>query len=267
MEKLPWTTHFVFCKVLDMSHKTLRVLSYNIHKGFSLRRKFILDSIRASIQQTGANLVFLQEVQGEHKNHAAKIINWPSENQLEFLADTVWPHFAYGKNAIYEHGHHGNGIMSQFPILMHENIDISNNRYERRGLLHATIALPNVQDIHLICVHLDLLESGRRNQTSRIISRIESHVPPEAPLVLAGDFNDWSEKATSQLKSVLHLDEVFLTQTGQHAKSYPSLFPMLPLDRIYFRHLHPKKAKCFTGNPWSKLSDHGALYAEFDFSF
>lgn len=248
-----------------MTQAPLRVLSYNIHKGFSLNRKFILKSIRESIRQTQANLVFLQEVQGEHKTFATKFVDWPTENQLEFLADSIWPHHAYGKNAIYEDGHHGNGIMSQFPILEFENINITNNRFEKRGLLHAVIDCKNSVKTHLICVHLDLLEKGRTNQIEKIISRIESHLEPDEPLILAGDFNDWTEKATLKLKTELCLEEVFIRHHGKHAKSFPALFPLLALDRIYYRHLNPSKAQCLTGSPWSQLSDHGALYAEFNF--
>lgn len=242
----------------------IKVLSYNIHKGFSLGRKFILESLRESIQKTGANLVFLQEVQGENKKLAKKHLDWPSMTQLEYLADSMWPHHAYGQNAVYEEGHHGNGLLSQYPLILVENIDISNNRFEKRGLLHTVIHFEEKVEIHLICVHLDLMDSGRSQQTQKIIERIQSHVPEKAPLILAGDFNDWGQKATDRLQSRLHLDEVFLYQEGQHAKSYPAVFPLLPLDRIYFRGLHPQKALCLKGKPWNQLSDHNALYAEFD---
>ncbi len=39
------------------------------------------------------------------------------DSQFAFLADEIWPHFAYGKNAIYSAGHHGNAILSKHPIL------------------------------------------------------------------------------------------------------------------------------------------------------
>jgi endonuclease/exonuclease/phosphatase family metal-dependent hydrolase len=242
----------------------IKVLSYNIHKGFSLSRRFILESLKDSVQKTGANLVFLQEVQGNNKNMKQKSSTAPFTGQLEFLADKMWPHYAYGRNAIYEDGDHGNGIMSEHPLVMVENIDISNNRFERRGLLHAVMNFKEKFPVHLICVHLDLLDTGRNQQILRIIDRLITHVPREAPLILAGDFNDWSEKATDRLQSKLSLDEVFLVQEGRHAKSYPAAFPFLPLDRIYFRGLHPLKAQCLKGKPWSELSDHNALYAEFE---
>ncbi|MDZ4084170.1 MAG: endonuclease/exonuclease/phosphatase family protein, partial [Bdellovibrionales bacterium] len=111
----------------------LNILTYNIHKGFDLTQRFVLESIRENIRAVHADVVFLQEVQAEHAGNFKKINGWPKD-QLEFLADEIWPHFAYGKNAVYQNGHHGNAILSKFPIQTFENIDISNNRFERRGI-------------------------------------------------------------------------------------------------------------------------------------
>ena len=113
-------------------HNSLQVLSYNIHKGFSSgNRNFVLHQIREAIRTVRADLVFLQEVLGEHREHQRKYsAHWERDSQFEFLADEVWPHFAYGKNAIYTSGHHGNAILSRYPFTFFENIDISTNRME-----------------------------------------------------------------------------------------------------------------------------------------
>ncbi len=87
----------------------LRVCSYNIHKGFSTTRiRYLLEEIRHAIQLVNADLVFLQEVVGKHRSRS----NFQA-SQFEFLADSVWPHFAYGKNSIFQDGHHGNAILSK----------------------------------------------------------------------------------------------------------------------------------------------------------
>ena len=240
----------------------LRILSYNIHKGFSFDRRFVLDSIREAIKTSGAELVFLQEVQGEHKAKAKKVKDWPMAPQLEFLADDLWPHFAYGKNAVYTEGHHGNAILSRRPFKMFENIDISNNKLERRGLLHASVDLGGRRpDLHVVCLHLDLFERGRANQYARLVKRIHDKVPDGAPLIIAGDFNDWRENASHHLEDELGVSEVFATLHGRHALSFPAWFPFLPLDRIYTRGIKPVEAKCFVQAPWDKLSDHGALFS------
>ena len=244
----------------------LRVLSYNIHKGFSLDRRFVLSAIKEAIRQTDAHLVFLQEVVGENKKHSKKVAAWPEAPPLEFLADSIWQHFAYGKNAVYTEGHHGNAILSKHPILSWENIDISNNRFERRGLLHATIEplSPGQKPLHAICVHLDLFESGRTLQAERIVKRIHDHVPDDCPLIIAGDFNDWRESVSMVFEQELGTKEVFMALHGKHAASFPAWFPFLRLDRIYLRGFKGIDARCFTQAPWDTLSDHGAIFAELE---
>lgn len=241
----------------------LRVLSYNIHKGFSLDRRFVLNAIKKAIESTQADLVFLQEVIGENRRHSQRVSEWNFESQLEFLADTIYPHFAYGKNAVYTEGHHGNAIISRHPIVMYENIDISNNRFERRGLLHVVIGSLRAgqPDLHAICLHLDLFEKGRVLQMEKVVKRIHAHVPDGSPLIVAGDFNDWRENVSPIFEAELGVREVFTTLNGKHALTFPAWFPFLPLDRIYVRGLAPIQAKCFVEKPWDRLSDHGALFA------
>ncbi|CAN5560676.1 endonuclease/exonuclease/phosphatase family protein [soil metagenome] len=242
-----------------MSSNGLKVLSYNIHKGFALSQKFVLGGIRERIRAVQADIVFLQEVQGDHSGHQKNIKDWAGP-QLEYIADSIWPHFAYGRNAVYTEGHHGNAILSKFPIKDFQNIDISNNRFERRGILHAITEWESAP-LHLLCVHLDLTDNGRRLQNDRIIDRIKTTIPDNERLILAGDFNDWRGLATAHFEERLALKEVFKTTTGSHAKTFPAPFPFLTLDRMYLRGLAPLQAKCHDGNPWSQLSDHVAIEA------
>ena len=245
---------------------TLKVLTYNIHKGFSSNnRRFVLDRIRAAIRTVHADLVLLQEVLGEHTTHARKVARWPIAPQFEFLADELWPHFAYGRNSVYTAGHHGNAILSKYPLTFFENIDISTNRLEQRGLLHATISYPNLpRPIHAICVHLGLLESERRVQLRRICDRIESHVPHADPLVIAGDFNDWRVRANRVFHKNLDVVEAFSLLHGAPARTFPAWLPALRLDRIYCRRLEPLRAQSLSGRPWRELSDHAAIFAELE---
>lgn len=247
-----------------MKKKHLRILSYNIHKGFSVgNRHFVLTKIRDAIRAVHADLVFLQEVLGEHELHRRSIKEWPVSSQFEFLADEIWPHYAYGKNAVYTAGHHGNAILSKYPIIFSENIDVSTTLYERRGLLHAKIELPDhAHHVHAICVHLGLREADRGFQVKRIGERIESHVPHGHPLVVAGDFNDWRGKASRVMENELETHEAFQVLKGQSARTFPSWLPVMRLDRIYFRGLEAKDCEALTGEPWKALSDHAALYVE-----
>jgi endonuclease/exonuclease/phosphatase family metal-dependent hydrolase len=246
------------------THTSLKVLSYNIHKGFSTsNRRFILTRIRDAIRMIQPDLVLLQEVLGEHKGHSERVTGWPDQPQFDYLAHEIWPHVAYGKNAVYGAGHHGNAILSKYPFKFVENIDVSTNKLEKRGLLHAIIAVPGKhRPVHAICVHLGLFEAERQTQIRRLCNRIESHVPHGDPLVIGGDFNDWLLKATQPLSKALEVKEAFAETSGGHARTFPSWMPSLRLDRIYYRGMKIRGALALGGKPWSELSDHVALYAE-----
>jgi len=240
----------------------LNVLSYNIHKGFSpLGTRFSLPNIKQAVHALHADIIFLQEVHGQHHTHAQRIRNWPHESQFEYLADTLWPHYAYGRNAVYDKGHHGNVILSKYPITFHENIDISAHWTEKRGLLHAIIQVEQGIEVHLICIHLGLLESFRKQQINHLCTRIRSHVPQVCPLIVAGDFNDWRQWISPVVQNQLAINDVFILKHQKPALSFPSIYPVLALDRIYARHFKVKSADTLSSKHWTTLSDHLPLYA------
>lgn len=244
---------------------SLKILTYNIHKGFSAgNRRFVLHQMKEALNNLCPDLVFLQEIHGEQSYHRKNIGNWPEESQFEFLADQLWPHYAYGKNAVYKKGHHGNAILSKYPIIAWENIDVSLHPRASRSLLHCIIEIPATkQKIHAICIHLGLFKLERSQQLDTLCARIESHIPHNEPLIVAGDFNDWLRHAKDHLENDLGLEEIFKTLTGKHAKTFPAWKPTLEVDRIYYRRIQPELCKHLGKAPWPTLSDHLPLYAEF----
>lgn len=241
----------------------LHVATYNIHKGFSqLNRRMMVHELREQLRSLAPDIVFLQEVQDVHHGHARRHRNWPAQAQSEFLADSVWEHRAYGCNSEYEEGHHGNAILSKFRIASAENEDVSSHRFERRGMLHCEIDIPGwSQQLHCVCVHLGLIEHGRRQQLHALANRMSRLVPPGAPLIVAGDFNDWRDNASPLLGQALGLQEVFRSAHGRPARSFPSALPMLALDRIYVRGFEISDATVLYDSSWSRISDHAALSA------
>ena len=147
----------------------LHIATYNIHKGFShFNRRVMVHQLRDSLRTLNADIIFLQEVLGEHKWHSERFHNWPCDPQYEFLAHSVWPEFAYGKNAVYDEGHHGNAILSRYPIVRWDNRDVSAHRFESRGMLHCEIGIPEwTENLHCICVHLGLFRRGQSRGQSR----------------------------------------------------------------------------------------------------
>jgi endonuclease/exonuclease/phosphatase family metal-dependent hydrolase len=243
----------------------LTVMTVNIHKGFtSFNRRFILPELRDAVRKVGADVVFLQEVMGTNEDHGRKVgETQPDAPHYEFLADSIWPQFAYGKNMVYPKGHHGNAVMSKFPIVHYQNHDVSIAGPEKRGLLHCVLRVPGRPlDVHAICVHLGLAENHRQQQLDLLCAMVRSEVPENEPLVVAGDFNDWRRRATDILWNEVGLREVFVTAYGEPAKTFPSIFPLLSLDRIYVRNCSVHLPVVLPRKPWSRLSDHAPLVAE-----
>ncbi len=239
----------------------LHFLTINIHKGFSpFNQRFILHSIREAIRSSEADIVFLQEVTGENSRKARVHHDWPEETHYEFLAREIWPYFVYGKNAAYTVGHHGNAILSKYPISFSRNIDISTNRIEKRGMLYSVVTIPDFPyPLHCICVHLGLLAQSRKKQLDALEHFIRETIAEHEPIVLAGDFNEWRKKKRSKALLTLGLKDAALETHGRNLRTFPSWLPMLPLDRIFLRGMTATHSRLFHKGIWARLSDHAAF--------
>jgi len=243
-------------------------LSYNIHQGITVRRnRLSLTILKEALQSLQPDIVFLQEVAGSSLEKSSRL--WPEKvaHQLEGLADEMWPHFAYQKNVIFSMHHHGNAIMSRYPISGFTLKDITIGKLKKRGVLHGVIHIPGEKNksdfvVHALNAHLGLFQFERRKQTEELVNYVEKTIDPSCPLLIAGDFNDWRQRVTHELTKRLKVDEAFVSLKNNHARTFPSRLPILQLDRIYFRHATMKSASCLQGKKWAVLSDHLPIMAD-----
>jgi endonuclease/exonuclease/phosphatase family metal-dependent hydrolase len=244
--------------------KPLRILTFNMHKGMSpLNRHVRLEDIGHALMAESADLVFLQEVQGRNLRRAIRHAQWSPLPQHHFLAHRLDCRGVYGLNSAYEHGHHGNALLTRFPVKSWCNLDISVNAYESRGVLHCLLQPPGWdRPLVALCAHLNLLGYDRRKQYRTLTDYIHQNIPDDLPLILAGDFNDWRGQASRCLEQESGLQEVHRLLNGRYARSFPARMPLLPLDRIYVRGLRPVAAEVLDHMPWPRLSDHLPLAAE-----
>jgi endonuclease/exonuclease/phosphatase family metal-dependent hydrolase len=250
--------------IMEKAGRSLRLLTLNTHKGFSaLNSRFVLHELREAVRAVDADLVFLQEVLGAHRGHAKRHANWPGQPQYQFLAEAIWGSVAYGRNAVYEEGDHGNAVLSRFPITRYRNHDISLSRLESRGVLHCELEVPDAgHAVHAVCTHLSLRGAHRQLQFKQLCTIIHAEVPREAALFVAGDFNDWRGQAHQVLLREAELKEAFVQGTGRAALSFPARLPVLQLDRIYYRNASIHSCNVLRATPWTRLSDHLPLVAE-----
>ena len=245
----------------------LRVVTYNIHKGVrgvGPRKRLEIHNLGLGIEALDADLVFLQEVRSFHRHEARRFertsFGWPKEGQADFLAPLGYE-VAYRTNAVTRGGEHGNALLSRWPLGEVGHHDVSDHRFEQRGLLHVTVAW-NGQTVHAINAHFGLMHASRVRQVQRLAAFIEAEVPRHELLVVAGDFNDWGEK----LDAPMHL--LGLHRAGgagalaTRVNTFPSRLPLFAMDRIYMRGLHCSGITVPRGAAWARMSDHLPLMAE-----
>ncbi|MDO4230916.1 MAG: endonuclease/exonuclease/phosphatase family protein [Lautropia sp.] len=243
----------------------LRVATYNIHKGVvhlpgSLSPRPSVHELRDRLHALQPDIVFLQEVQGKNNRFAERYQHWPSDPQAQYLAlapdEDGGFEAVYGLNARYLHGHHGNALLSKYPVVSIENRDFSDHVLERRGVLHCVLQLGG-RAVHCFVIHFGLFARSRLRQADALIKWIRAEVPHDAPLLVAGDFNDWRDQLSQHLIAGLSVHEVLSS-----ARTYPALMPCLRMDRIYVRGFEVEQATVLGGYRWAKLSDHAPVVAD-----
>ena len=254
----------------DTALHPLRVATYNIHKGvrgLGPRKRLEIHNLGIAIEALDADVVFLQEVRLFHAREAQRFertsFGWPAQGQARFLAPEGYD-VAYRSNAYTRHGEHGNALLSRWPIGDVGHHDVSDHRFEQRGLLHVPVNWSGVV-VHMVVVHFGLVHASRVRQVQRLARFIDREVPAGAPLVVAGDFNDWSEKLDGPMAEV-GLQRAHAPQASRReALTFPSLMPVFSLDRFYLRGLHCRSVLVPRGLSWARMSDHLPLVAELDF--
>ncbi len=238
---------------------SVRVATYNIHKGvqgIGLRRRLEIHNLGHAVEQLDADLVCLQEVSKTHRRAEQHFTQWPELPQANFLAPEGYE-AVYRTNAMTRHGEHGNALLSRWPVVAHQHEDMSDHRFEQRGLLHVEVLLHG-RRVHVVVVHLGLVPASRARQVIQLQQFIAREVPPSAPLLVAGDFNDWGALVPRALNAV-----GLSAFRGRHQPTFPARLPLVQLDYVYARGLTPIGLEVPRGRIWWRMSDHLPLIAEF----
>ena len=240
-------------------HLALRVATWNIHKGvqgLGPARRLEIHNIGHAIEQLDADLVCLQEVRRFNHREARRFARWPSLPQDEFLAPLGYE-AVYHTNAFTRDGEHGNALLSRWPVLQVQHQDISDHRFEQRGLLHVVVQVEQ-QEVHVLVVHLGLVPASRVRQVQQILAYVLREVPPHASVVVAGDFNDWGPRTGRML-----VHSGLQQPVWPSVKTYPARLPLVQLDRVFARGLSPLQQWVPHGRVWRQMSDHLPLVADF----
>lgn len=246
----------------------LRVATYNIHKGvrgLGPGKRLEIHNLGLGIEALDADLVCLQEVRAYHRRDAQRfdqtLLGWPDEGQADFLAPEGYS-VAYRTNAVTRHGEHGNALLSRWPIGDIGHHDVSDHRFEQRGLLHVPVLWQGVE-LHVVVAHFGLIHSSRVRQVERLAEFLHVEVPADATLLVCGDFNDWGERLDPAMRAI------GLTRARHGSlfaqRTFPSRMPVFALDRVYTRGLQCLSATVPRGPAWARMSDHLPLLVELAF--
>ena len=238
----------------------VRVATYNIHKGvqgFGPSRRLEIHNLGHAIEQLDADIVCLQEVRSVHRREAKYFKHWPELPQADYLAPEGYE-AVYRTNATTRDGEHGNAILSRWPVVRHQHEDMSDHRFEQRGLLHTEVQIEN-QTVHVIVVHLGLIRASRVRQLAQLVRYIQREIPFTAAVLVAGDFNDWSALVGSSL-----VQSGLRSFDQNKVATFPSRLPVVQLDHIYARGLTPLSCHVPRGPIWGRMSDHLPLIGEFE---
>ncbi len=238
----------------------LRVVTYNIHKGvqgIGPGRRLEIHNLAHAVAQWDADIVCLQEVRKMNHGEAQFFPHWPELPQADFLAPDGFE-AVYRTNAYTKQGEHGNALLSRWPVLNHQHEDISDHRFEQRGLLHVEVQAQGCT-VHVVVVHLGLIKASRVRQLVQLKRYIAREIPHDVPLVIAGDFNDWGHLVHESLGAI-----GLQSCTQEPVATFPSRLPLGQLDHIFVRDLIPRSVHVPRGGNWRRMSDHLPLIAEFD---
>ena len=237
----------------------MRIVTWNIHGGRGRDGRCDPGRIAALLSDMKCDAAALQEV-GDVSDAG------PSDvaDQAAWMGRKLGWFVAYGPNLTLRGRPYGNAILSRFPIAHARNYDLSVPQREPRGCLRADLSLPGGGSLHLFDLHLGLSGGERRRQAAMLFSAdLLRDTALAAPLILCGDFNMWSPLPGP----ILRLLRTALRDAAVVARSrratYPSVLPMLRLDRAYVDASVEVLASGVVNDPRTRAaSDHLPLWVD-----
>ena len=206
------------------STKIVRVLSFNILHGATIKGNFDLDIIAKVIKDANADFVALQEV--DFKTNRAKKMDLATELGWQTKMTSLFARAMY-----YDDGEYGEAVLSKYAFLQSRNIALPfTPGNEPRAALEIITVLQSGDTISFIGTHLDHLndEKDRVAQAKKINEVFSKN---KYPTILAGDLNALPNSTTIDI-----LEEMWSSSYDKKniKPTYPSDNPIKKLDYVMF---------------------------------
>lgn len=222
---------------------TIRCMTWNVHRGIGPDGLYDFQRVVALIERHAPDVLALQELD-------TRGIQDLEKQPLSILSRAFGLHAVEARTIVAPDGHYGHALLSRWPILADERLDLTVWSREPRCAIGGVIETP-LGRVHVRSVHFGLGPLERREQVRRLCAA----PPPIDAAVLMGDFNDWL--GVGSVRARLH------ASYGAPAarRTFPSGLPLFSLDRIYAR------APLATRRAWTdpdarRASDHLPLIAD-----
>lgn len=227
----------------DMTKTKIRIASYNVHKARGVDRRYMPERILQVINGLDADIVVLQEADKRMGPRLPAIPPELIESETDFRLVDV------SENGI-SLGWHGNAVLvrSSAPVEQVTRLDLPG--LEPRGALRIDLDLG--AGLSVVGTHLGLRRRDRQAQLRAICEATKN----SAHTVIAGDFNEWSER--NGLEPLADRFEIQIPGRSFHARR-----PMAALDRFALSAgVEMRDAGVEQGILAKKASDHLPIWSD-----
>lgn len=203
---------------------TIKVMSFNILHGATVKNDFNLDTIAGVITKFKPDFVALQEV--DFKTKRAKDYDLPTE-----LGNRTKMTSLFARAMYYDGGEYGEAVLSKYTFVSTENLPLPHlSTSEPRAALITKVKTKKGNIIQFVATHLDHLDedTDRKIQAEALVKALGDN---QYPTVLVGDLNDGPESETLRI-----LRSAFTKPKNSEAyqNTWPSNNPEVCLDHILY---------------------------------
>lgn len=221
----------------------LRAMTWNIHSAIGPDGRYDLERVLSLIRRHHPDVLAVQEVEGRGRG--------ARPSPFTVLREHFEGRALHAETIRAKDGAYGHMLLSRWPIERETIHDLSVDGREPRAAISARIRTPGGL-LGVIATHLGLKQRERYRQASRLARLVREM---EGPVVVMGDFNDWSWRGP-----VWRSLSPLLPARTRH-RTFPARFPVLRLDEIFCR------PASLLGRNWrdtaaSAASDHLPVVAE-----
>jgi endonuclease/exonuclease/phosphatase family metal-dependent hydrolase len=220
----------------------VRVATYNIHYGYNTPWEFSLEEQARTIEESGADIVMLQEVD------TGRITSYGADDAL-WLARRLGMQQVYGPAL---EGLSGIALLTRFPIA-EANTQHLTSHLEQTAIVHARVQVGD-RPLDAYGVWLGLEPEERARQLDDALAIIGG----DSPAVFGGDFNATPDSPVYTRIRAAGFDDPFITGGFDPALTSPAIAPAERIDFVWSRGLKVRDAQVLG----SLASDHRMVVVE-----